>query len=68
MSPDVVMSKIKKFLIETVGRDDDGKIKDCLVVYDYLKLTNVNQVDRGMREDQQLGYHLSRLHDIANKY
>ena len=62
-----IISHIRKFISKTVGYDTAGRVKPCLIIYDYLKIMDSSGL-RNLQEYQLLGFHMSALHDIANKY
>lgn len=61
------LSIIKRWLLKVVGYDDNSRMKDCLVVYDYLKLMSENELD-DMKEYQKLGFQITKLHNLAVEY
>lgn len=63
-----IISSIRRWLFKEVGFDEEGKAKDCLVIYDYLKLMTSSDVNKNMSETQIFGQIMSALHDFAKKY
>ncbi|MFQ3578922.1 MAG: DnaB-like helicase C-terminal domain-containing protein, partial [Bacteroidales bacterium] len=63
---DEIVFKIKRWIKNYVGLLG-GKAKDCLVILDYLKLTDISLL-RDAREYQVLGYYMTTLHNMATKY
>lgn len=59
-----VMPIIRKFVHQHVGGRTIGNIPRCLVVYDYVKLMNINDLKHA-QEYQMLGFLLGALHDLA---
>jgi hypothetical protein len=51
-----------------VGFDDNGQTKDCLIVYDYLKLMGSESISSAMQEYQVLGFQITKLHNFMVKY
>jgi len=59
------LSIIRSWCISHVGRGEDGKIKPCLVIIDYLKI--MDQSDKGYdtKEYEALGYSMDAYHRLA---
>lgn len=62
------MTTIRRWLIKEVGLNNDGSAKDCVVIYDYLKLTNSTNLSDSLKEYQALGFIMTALHDFSLKY
>jgi replicative DNA helicase len=58
-----VIPVIRKFVHKFVGESKGDEIK-CLIVYDYIKLMNMNDI-KSAQEWQVLGFLLSAIHDVA---
>lgn len=66
--PDV-LPHIRRWLLTHVKPDRETRVPQCLIVYDYIKLSMTTEISRGvLQEWQQHGLHISLLHDFANKY
>ena len=63
-----VLSLARRWLMKNVGLDDAGQAKPCLLVYDYIKLMNSDDIRSGMQEFQVLGFLLSELHNWALRW
>lgn len=61
------LSVIRRWLLKVVGYDENSKMRDCLVVYDYLKLMSENEV-ADLKEYQMLGFQITKLHNLAVEY
>lgn len=61
---DEVMSIAKRWLMKEVGFEN-GVIKDCLIIYDYLKLTSSNSITKNIAEHQALGFQITQLHNFC---
>ena len=48
--------------------DENGRTKDCLIIYDYLKLMNSDSISNSMQEFQVLGFQITQLHNFTVKY
>lgn len=60
---DEILSIIKRWLIKYVGKDDSGKYKPSVIIYDYFKLMSTDDLE-GLNEHQALGFQLSKLTDF----
>jgi replicative DNA helicase len=60
------ISTIRSWFARNVGKDEDGRTKDALIVLDYIKI-----MDRGdfqdAKEYQALGFQLTALHDLMGE-
>lgn len=61
-----ILSIIKRWILKEVGTEN-GRTKDCLVIYDYFKLMNSDDL-KSAQEYQLLGFQLSELNNFAIKY
>ena len=64
---DILMS-IKHWIVSIVGKDGNGVTKDCLVVFDYLKVSVDREYATNLAEWQILGMVCTKLHDLAVHY
>ena len=62
---DSIISIIKRWLHKHVGVDENGKTKDCLVIYDYFKLMSSAGLSAAMAEYQALGFQITQLSDFC---
>lgn len=62
------LSYVRRWLIKDVGTDDNGKTKDCLIIYDYLKMMSGGGLSAEMKEFQILGFQMTGLHNFAVKF
>ena len=62
-----VISLIKRWIHKVVGVDITGKTNPHLVIYDYFKMFNTNDL-KNMREYEVLGYQIAELHDLCKTY
>jgi replicative DNA helicase len=66
-SIDRIISAIRKFYAQYVGKKTGGEYDQGLVVYDYLKL--MRSIDKGHdKEYEALGYRMTLLHDLMGEY
>lgn len=63
-----IINSIKRWMLQTVGTDENGRANDCLVVYDYLKLMSSSSISNNLQEYQALGFQITQLHNLAVKY
>ena len=56
---------IRRWIHKTVGFTEDGRTKDCIIIYDYVKLTNGEDLKAGVQEYQVLGFMMTSLHNLA---
>ncbi len=62
-----VISVMKKWVRKDVGFDENGRTKDCIIIYDYLKLVDSKDM-ASMAEYQAIGFLMTSLHNFAHKY
>lgn len=60
-----VLGITRRWLMKVVGRDENGITKDCLILYDYLKLANTEDLSKSLQEYQLLGFQISSLHNFC---
>lgn len=65
---DEQLAIMKRWLIKEVGLNEDGTAKDCVIIYDYLKLMDSTGISQDMKEYQVLGFMMTALHNFAVKY
>lgn len=65
---DTVLSMARQWIYREVGFNEEGKAKDCLVVYDYLKMTSEDGLNDSMKEYQIMGFQMTALHNFCVKY
>lgn len=63
------ISIMRRWLAKVVGLNDQGKAKDCVIVYDYLKLMEASELAKSdLKEFQLLGFMMTALHNFALRY
>jgi replicative DNA helicase len=62
------LSIMRRWLVKEVGLNDDGTAKDCVIIYDYLKLMDSAGINQDMKEYQVLGFMMTALHNFAIQY
>jgi len=63
-----ILALMRKWIYQHVGFDEAGVTRDCLVVYDYLKLMGSEGISSSMQEYQVLGFQITQLHNFMVKY
>lgn len=63
-----ILAIISQWIRSVVGRDENGKTNDCLIVYDYLKLTTSEDLGKNTQEYQALGFQMTSLYNAMVKY
>ena len=62
-----VIAIIRRWLIQKVGYGLNGELNKCLVIYDYIKLTDYASL-KNAQEYAIIGMRMSLLHDICETY
>lgn len=65
MAFEEIISICNRWVKTEVGRDETGKIKDCLIIYDYFKLMNPEH-KKDMKEYEAIGHQLDKLKTFVN--
>jgi len=65
---DEQLAIMRRWLVQEVGLNEDGSAKDCVIVYDYLKLMDTSGLTQDLKEYQVLGFMMTALHNFAVKY
>lgn len=65
---DEQLSIMRRWLCKDVGLNPDGTAKDCVIIYDYLKLMDSTGISQDLKEYQILGFMMTSLHNFAVKY
>lgn len=65
---DAILSSIRRWLFRKVGFDSNGYAKPCLVLYDYLKLTDASSIKHNIAEYQALGFIMTALKNLMARY
>ena len=58
----------RRWIVKEVGLKADGTAKDCVIIYDYLKLMNASDIGKSLQEYQAIGFMMTALHNFAVKY
>lgn len=58
---------MRRWICKDVGLELDGTAKQCVIIYDYVKLMDDSSL-KNMAEHQALGFLMTNLHNFAIKY
>ena len=58
---------IRRWIMKKVGLNENNQANSCVVLYDYLKLTNDKQLEN-VQEYQALGFLMTELHNLTVRY
>lgn len=64
---DTALSMARQWIYREVGFNEEGKANDCLLVYDYLKMTGTDGL-KDLQEYQIMGFQMTALHNFCSKY
>jgi replicative DNA helicase len=64
---DQILNLIKRWVVQEVKTDDNGKTRDCVIIYDYLKLMSSTSITNNIQEYQALGFQITSLHNLCVK-
>ena len=62
-----ILNLVKRWVVQEVKTDENGKTNDCLIVYDYLKLMSSGSITNNIQEYQALGFQITSLHNLCVK-
>ena len=65
---EIILGLMRKWRYQHVGVDENGRTKDCLIIYDYLKLMGSDGISNSMQEFQLLGFQITQLHNFCVKH
>jgi replicative DNA helicase len=63
-----IISIMRRWVTKVVGFNDDGTRKDCLIVYDYLKMMSGDGLNDSMKEYQVLGFMMTAMHNFTVRH
>lgn len=63
-----VVSVMRRWIMKSVGLEESGQAKPCLIIYDYLKLMSSETINKNMQEYQVLGFQMTGLHNFMVRY
>lgn len=62
-----ILNMIKRWIMQEVKTDENGRTNDCLIIYDYLKLMSSSSITNNIQEYQALGFQITSLHNLCVK-
>lgn len=62
------LSIMRRWIVKTVGFDENGRTNPCMIIYDYLKLMGSEGISSSMQEYQVLGFQITELHNFVVQY
>jgi replicative DNA helicase len=62
------ISIMRRWIKQSVGFDEKGKVKDCLIIYDYIKMMSSESITAALQEYQVLGFMMTALHNFSVKH
>ena len=68
MSHTEALALARRWIVKNVGFNENGEANDCVIIYDYMKLTSGNQLTKVTPEYILLGLMLTDMHNFAVKY
>jgi replicative DNA helicase len=63
-----ILSLMRRWVRKHVGFDENGNMKDCLIIYDYLKLTTSKDISHNLQEYQILGFIATAMHNFTVRH
>lgn len=65
---ETILSIARQWIYKEVGFDENGNTKDCVIIYDYLKMMTSDGINESMKEYQALGFQITQLHNFCVKF
>ena len=62
------LSLMRRWIIQKVGFDENGRVNDCMIIYDYLKMMTSENITANLQEYQLLGFQITSLHNFCVQY
>ena len=62
-----ILSYMKKWVRQVVGVDENGVTKNCVIIFDYMKMMRTEGLN-AMKEYQLIGFWCTMLHDFSIRY
>lgn len=62
------LAVMRRWVTKKVGLKSDGRANKCVIVYDYLKVTGAEELNKNLQEYQLIGFMMIKLHEFACKY
>ena len=64
---DQILNLVRRWVMQEVKLDDNGKTNECVIIYDYLKLMSSSSITNNIQEYQALGFQITSLHNLCVK-
>lgn len=64
---DQILNLIKRWVVQEVKSDEQGRTNNCVIIYDYLKLMSSSSITNNIQEYQALGFQITSLHNLCVK-
>lgn len=62
------LSTMRRWVKKDVGFDANGRAKDCVIIFDYLKLMSSDSLVKNLAEFQVLGFMMTGLHNFMHRH
>lgn len=63
-----ILTRLRRWVMRSVGTDEFGRTKPCVIIYDWLKLMDSSALSRNMAEHQALGFLIDELSAFLGRY
>ena len=63
-----ILYVIRRWIQSVVGLNPDGTAKECVVIYDYLKVMDSNNISESIKEFQLLGMMMTAMQNMGTRY
>lgn len=63
-----ILSRMRRWILRTVGIGDNGKANPCVVTFDYIKIMSPAEITKNLAEHQALGFLTAGLKDFMGTY
>ena len=62
-----ILNLIRRWVVQEVKTNEEGKTNECVIIYDYLKLMSSSSITNNIQEYQALGFQITSLHNLCVK-
>jgi replicative DNA helicase len=62
------LAMMRRWVKRDVGLDENGRARDCVVIFDYLKLMSSESLTNNLAEYQVLGFMMTGLHNFMVRH
>ncbi len=67
-SPTEILGLARRWLVKTVGFKENGHANDCVVILDYIKISDQSQISGYNPEHIAIGFLMTQIYNFAIKY